>query len=102
MVCAVSNGHVIDDVMKQISRKRFELETWYQLPTNRKWPMVDRMMTTDDVKCPSKVKIVIPVSLRPVILQTAQDRDSFLTWHHLPPQPHIKGIKIHLADICTL
>jgi len=30
----------------QISRKRFDLETWYQLPTNRKWPMTDRMMTS--------------------------------------------------------
>jgi len=30
----------------QISRKRFELQTWYQLPTNRKWPMADRMMTS--------------------------------------------------------
>jgi len=30
----------------QISRKRFEIEAWYQLPTNRKWPMVVRMMTS--------------------------------------------------------
>jgi len=30
----------------QISRKRFETDTWYQLPTNRKWPMADRMMTS--------------------------------------------------------
>ena len=30
----------------QMSRKRFEIETWYQLPTNRKWPMADRMMTS--------------------------------------------------------
>jgi len=30
----------------QISQKRFELETWYQLPINRKWPMADRMMTS--------------------------------------------------------
>jgi len=30
----------------QISRKRFELETWYQLTTNKKCPMVDRMMTS--------------------------------------------------------
>jgi len=30
----------------QISRKQFEIETWYQLTTNRKWPMADRMMTT--------------------------------------------------------
>jgi len=30
----------------QISRKRFEIETWYQLTTNRKWPMADRMMTS--------------------------------------------------------
>jgi len=29
----------------QISQKWFEIEAWYQLPTNRKWPMVDRMMT---------------------------------------------------------
>ena len=30
----------------QISRKRFELETWYQIPTNRKRPMADRMKTS--------------------------------------------------------
>jgi len=30
----------------KLSRKQFELETWYQLPTNRKWPMADRMMTS--------------------------------------------------------
>jgi len=30
----------------QISRKLFEIETWYQLPTSRKWPMADRMMTS--------------------------------------------------------
>jgi len=30
----------------QISQKRFEIEAWYQLPTNRKWPMSDRMMTS--------------------------------------------------------
>jgi len=30
----------------QISRKRFEIETWYRLPTNRKWPMADRTMTS--------------------------------------------------------
>jgi len=28
----------------QISQKRFKIEAWYQLPTNRKWPMADRMM----------------------------------------------------------
>jgi len=33
-------------IQMQISRKWFELETWYQLITNRKWPMVDRMMTS--------------------------------------------------------
>jgi len=30
----------------QISRKRFEIEAWYQLPPNRKWTMADRMMTS--------------------------------------------------------
>jgi len=30
----------------QISRKRFEIEAWYQLPTNRKSPMADRIMTS--------------------------------------------------------
>ena len=30
----------------EISQKQFELEAWCQLPTNRKWPMVDRMMTS--------------------------------------------------------
>jgi len=56
----------------------------------------------DDVTWPSKVKVVIPVSLRPVVSKTARDRDSVLTGHHLPPQPYIKAVKIHLADICTL
>jgi len=28
------------------SQKRFEIEAWYQLPTNRKTPMADRMMTS--------------------------------------------------------
>ena len=30
----------------QISRKRFEIEARYQLPTNRKWPTADRTMTS--------------------------------------------------------
>jgi len=30
----------------EISRKRFEVEAWYQLPTNRKWPKADQMMTS--------------------------------------------------------
>jgi len=30
----------------QISRKRFLIEDWYQLPTNRKWPLAIQMMTS--------------------------------------------------------
>jgi len=30
----------------QISPKQFEIQACYQLPTNRKWPMVDQMMTS--------------------------------------------------------
>jgi len=30
----------------QISQKRFEIETRFQLTTNRKWPMADQMMTS--------------------------------------------------------
>jgi len=30
----------------QISRKRFEIGAWYQIPTNRKWPMPDQLMTS--------------------------------------------------------
>ena len=30
----------------QISRKRFEIEAKYQLPTDRKLPMADQMMTS--------------------------------------------------------
>jgi len=105
----------------QISRKRFDLETWYQLTTNRK--RHDDVI--DDVTWPWKVKVVIRgclclpaclsvclsvclsaccslISLRPVISKTAQDRDSVLTVHHLPPQPYIKAIKNHSVDICTL
>jgi len=47
----------------------------------------------DDVTSPSKVKVMIPISLRPVISKTAQDRDSVLTGHHLPPQPCTKAVK---------
>jgi len=28
------------------SRKWLEIETWYQLTANRKWPVADRMMTS--------------------------------------------------------
>jgi len=35
----------------QISRKRFETETWYQLPTNRKRPVEDRIMTSTMTSC---------------------------------------------------
>jgi len=30
----------------QISRKRYEIEARYQIPTNRKWPLADQMMTS--------------------------------------------------------
>jgi len=30
----------------RISRKCFEIETWYQLPTNTKWSVADRLMTS--------------------------------------------------------
>jgi len=39
----------------QISRKQSEIEAWYQLPTNRKWPMVEpkitSSITSDDFEC---------------------------------------------------
>ena len=58
----------------EISRKRFEIET------NRKWPMADQMTTSSMMsRDPEMFKVVILISLRPVILY-----------------------KIHLADICTL
>jgi len=47
----------------------------------------------DDVTWPSKVKVMIPISLRPVISKTARDWDSVLTGYHLPPQPYIKAVK---------
>jgi len=47
----------------------------------------------DDVTWPSKVKVMIPIYLRPVISKTARDKDSVLTGHHLPPQPYIKAVK---------
>ena len=33
-------------IFMQISQKWIEIEAWYQLPTNRKWPVADRMMTS--------------------------------------------------------
>ena len=47
----------------------------------------------DDVTWPWKVKVVIPISLRPIISKTARDRDSVLTGHHFAPQPYIKAVK---------
>jgi len=41
----------------------------------------------DDVMLPSMVKVVIPISLRPLISKTAQDRGLVLTGHHTPPNP---------------
>ena len=41
----------------------------------------------------TKVKVMIPISLRPVISKTAWDRDSVLTGYHLSPQPCIKAVK---------
>jgi len=35
----------------QISRKRFEIEALYQLTTNRKWTMADRLMTSSMTSC---------------------------------------------------
>jgi len=32
----------------QMSRKRSEIEAWYQLPTNRKWRMADQTRRLDD------------------------------------------------------
>jgi len=34
------------NIYMQISLKQFEIHAWYQLPTNRKWPRADRMMTS--------------------------------------------------------
>jgi len=46
----------------------------------------------DDVTWPSEFKVVILISLRPVISKTRLEIDSVLTGHHLPPQPYI-GLK---------
>jgi len=35
----------------QISQKQFDIEAWYQSPTNRKWPMADQMMTSSTTSC---------------------------------------------------
>jgi len=51
----------------------------------------------DDVTRPSKVKVMIPISYRPVISKTARDRDSVLTGYHLSPQPYIRAVKNSLG-----
>ena len=56
----------------------------------------------DDVPWPWKVKVVIPIYLRPVILKTAWERDSVLTEHHLPPQPYVKAVKKFIWRIYAL
>jgi len=55
----------------QIYRKRFEIEAWYQLPTNRKPYGGSNDDVIDDVTWPWKVKIMTPISSRPVILKMA-------------------------------
>jgi len=54
MACVVSNGHLTDDVTGRdlvkftckYLKKRLEIDAWYQLPTNRKWPLADQMITS--------------------------------------------------------
>jgi len=46
---------------------------------------------------PSKVKVMITISLRPIISKMARDRDSVVIGHHLPPQPYIKAVKNSLG-----
>jgi len=58
----------------QISRERFELQTWNQLATNSKWPMVDQMMTSSMTSRDHEgVKVVTPIFLRPVISKKPRD-----------------------------
>jgi len=45
----------------QISRKWSEIEAWYELPTNRKWPMVEPKMTSSI---------------------TSRDLERSRSWHH--------------------
>jgi len=66
----------------QISRKRFEIETWYQLYTltgNGLWRNDD---VIDHVTWPWKVQVMTPISLMHVISKTARDGD-LATMGHL-------------------
>jgi len=78
MACAVSNGHVIDDV------------TWpsyIKMQISGKWFETSNDDVINVVIWPWKVKVMTPISLRPVISKTARDRDSALgtykKWHVL-------------------
>jgi len=57
----------------------------------------------DEVTWSSEFKVVILISLKPIISKTAWDRDSVLTGNHLPPQPDIKAVKkFTWRMLCTI
>jgi len=47
----------------------------------------------DDITWPWKVKVVIPISLRPVISKTAPDRDSVTSYNGAPISNAMRGIE---------
>jgi len=66
----------------QMYRKRFEIEAWYQLPTDRKWPMPDRMMTSSMKSHDVERSRSWPQYLQgPLFRKTARDGDSVTTGH---------------------
>ena len=63
-------------IWRWISRKRLEMEAWFQRTTNRKWHVGYRMVTwPDDVTWPWKVKLVTPIRLKCNISKTTWARD---------------------------
>jgi len=65
----------------QMSQKQFEIEAWYQLPTDRKWPMADRMMTSLMMSCDHERSRSWSQYLLGLLFRKRLEIETRLQWH---------------------
>jgi len=64
----------------QISLKRFDIEVWYQLPTNRKMPTADRMMTSSMTSRVLERSRSWPQNLQCTLFRKRLEMETWLQW----------------------